>query len=145
MSQEFPVYIVEDDEDDLLLMRYCLQRTDASFPFEFHGNGDSFLSFLQNPSTPKARSFVVLLDLKMPRIDGFEVLSWLKQNKQFASNPVIVFSSSNMQEDIQRAYALGANWYVQKPRTLEEYQVLIQRLIHFCQQISLSDTDFLKR
>jgi len=145
MARGFPVYVVEDDEDDLLLLRYCLERTAPNLTFEFQGNGESFLSFLRASASAKPPAFVVLLDLKMPRVDGFEVLSWLKQNKQFSRNPVVVFSSSNLQEDIQRAYNLGANWYLQKPRTLEEYQLLVQHLVNFCQQISLSDTDFLER
>jgi len=141
MARRFPIYVVEDDEDDLLLLRYCLQRAEAEFRFEFQGNGETFLSFLQTAPSPKIAPFVVLLDLKMPRVDGFEVLSWLKQNKRFSKNPVVVFSSSDLPEDIQRAYSLGANWYIQKPCTLEDYRVLVERLINFCEQISLSEPE----
>jgi CheY-like chemotaxis protein len=143
MAKQFPIYIVEDDEDDLLLLRYCLQRSQVRIPFEFQGNGEAFITFLQSNPEARSKTFIVLLDLKMPRIDGFEVLAWLKKQTDFSQNPVVILSSSNLQEDVQKAYALGANWYIQKPRTLEEYQVMIQRLVHFCEEISLSSNEFL--
>lgn len=136
MANHLPIYIVEDDEDDLVLLRYCLQHCSISLPFEFHGNGEAFISFLQKESSPIAPAFIVLLDLKMPKVDGFDVLAWLKKDPRYAKNPVVILSSSNMAEDVQKAYALGASWYLQKPCTLEQYHQLVQRFALFCEKIS---------
>jgi CheY-like chemotaxis protein len=145
MASKVPVYIVEDDEDDLVLLRYCLQHSAVDFPFEFRGNGETFLSFLQKADleagkdSGKSPGFILLLDLKMPKVDGFDVLAWVKSHPKFQHNPVVVLSSSNMSEDVEKAYALGASWYLQKPCTLNEYHKLVRRFAEFCQRICDSD------
>ena len=75
--------------------------------------------------------FILLLDLKMPRVDGFDVLHSLKQAQRLRCNPVIVLSSSQEPTDIRRAYELGANAFVQKPRDLDGYRKIIHCLREF--------------
>lgn len=136
MADHLPIYIVDDDEDDLVLLRYCLQHCSIQLPFEFHGNGENFIAWLEKRTDPHPLPFILLLDLKMPKVDGFDVLAWLKKDPRYAKNPVVILSSSNMAEDVQRAYALGASWYLQKPCTLEQYHQLVHRFALFCEKIS---------
>ena len=67
------------------------------------------------------RPDLVLLDLNMPRMDGYSVLAAVRHDPVFLSLPIVIFSSSGDQADIEQSYALGANWYVRKPLGLEEF------------------------
>jgi CheY-like chemotaxis protein len=71
---------------------------------------------------------LVLLDLKMPRLDGFEVLEWIRSNPLTMSLPVVVLAGSSFRADIRRALELGANSYAAKPGKFEELQVLIDQI-----------------
>jgi len=71
---------------------------------------------------------LVLLDLKMPRLDGFEVLRWIRTNPPTKSLPVVVLAGSSFRADIRRALELGANSYAAKPAKFEELQVLIDQI-----------------
>src|ERR1051325_2897000 len=63
---------------------------------------------------------VVLLDLNMPRVNGFEVLTWVKSKPEFSKLPVIIFSTSDLQSDVDRAFALGASDYIVKPTETQD-------------------------
>ncbi len=67
----------------------------------------------------------------MPRLDGFEVLEWMRQQPGFRSLQVVIFSSSDEPKDINRAYGLGANWYLVKPHSMEELTDLVGRFKKF--------------
>jgi DNA-binding response OmpR family regulator len=74
---------------------------------------------------------LLLLDLKMPRLDGFDVLEWVRQQPGFSSLQVVIFSSSDEAKDINRAYGLGANWYLVKPHSMDELTALVGRFKKF--------------
>ena len=71
---------------------------------------------------------LVLLDLKMPRLDGFEVLQWIRTNPVTKTLPVVVLAGSSFRADVRRALELGANSYAVKPAKFEELQVLIDQI-----------------
>jgi DNA-binding response OmpR family regulator len=74
---------------------------------------------------------LVLLDLNMPRLDGFEVLEWVRKQPGFNSLQMVIFSSSDETKDMNRAYSLGANWYLIKPHSMEELTALVVRFKKF--------------
>jgi DNA-binding response OmpR family regulator len=74
---------------------------------------------------------LVLLDLNMPRLNGFDVLEWVRQQPRFSSLQLVIFSGSDEAKDINRAYGLGANWYLVKPHSMDELTALVERFKKF--------------
>jgi CheY-like chemotaxis protein len=116
-----PVLLVAEDNDlDALLLERVIERAGNLFRMVRVEHGGAAISYLEGsePSGDGQAQPVpnlVLLDLKMPGKDGFAVLAWRQQTPAYARVPIVVFSSSGLQADISRAYALGANSYVVKP------------------------------
>jgi DNA-binding response OmpR family regulator len=74
---------------------------------------------------------LVLLDLNMPRLNGFEVLEWMREQPGISNLQVVIFSSSDEAKDINKAYGLGANWYLVKPHSMDELTALVGRFKKF--------------
>jgi CheY-like chemotaxis protein len=74
---------------------------------------------------------LVLLDLKMPKLNGFDVLNWMRQKKEFRRVPVVVLSSSNHDDDVRKAYDLGANSFLIKPVGFEALTDLARAIEHY--------------
>ena len=115
---------VEDDENDAILFRKACER--AGLPAETIrvDAADHARSYLLGEGIYADRTLyplpqIIVLDLKMPRMDGFEFLKWLRQNKSFASLPVLVFTASISREDKSRAMAEGASSFFIKPASFE--------------------------
>ncbi len=111
--------LVEDSEDDAYFFRRTLRKSGLGCVVHHSANGAEAIDYLQNisASDPEAIPPVMFLDLKMPVLNGFEVLDWL-QNQDFASRiQVIVLSGSEHQSDKDRAARLGAKDYLIKPVT----------------------------
>jgi CheY-like chemotaxis protein len=115
---------VEDDENDAILFRRACER--AGLPAQIHRveAADEARAYLlgEGNFVDRARHplpHIIVLDLKMPRMDGFEFLKWLRQNKSFASLPVLVFTASISREDKSRAMAEGASSFFIKPASFE--------------------------
>lgn len=122
MSANTPdVLIVEDRPEDAEMAKMALERRIRGVTVQIARDGAEAIEFLTNPDAP-VRPRLVLLDLKMPRVDGFEVLERLRDDERTASIPVVVMSSSALEPDVRRAYALGANSYVVKPTDFDEFR-----------------------
>jgi CheY-like chemotaxis protein len=114
------VLYVEDEGDDAFFMQAAFKRTGLSESLYVVSDGCQALAYLagEGPYTDRARHplpGLVLLDLNLPLISGFDVLAWIRQQPQFQATPVVIFSSSGRPEDKERATQLGASQYVQKP------------------------------
>jgi len=119
-----PVLLVDDSEDDALLMQRAFRRTGGFPPVQWLTNGNDVTLYLCGHGEFKDRAryplpHLILLDLKLPVKNGFEVLRWLRSYPAFASIPVIVLSDCNDPRIIRRAYELGANSFVRKPHNDE--------------------------
>lgn len=125
MLTEHPtVLIVDDSENDALLMQTIFERSGFVRPIQFARDGDEAIAYLRGDGIHRDRTqhplpTVVLLDLNMPRVNGFEVLEWIRQQPELARLRVYVLSASNRTEDIVHAHALGANSYLVKPGSLQ--------------------------
>lgn len=119
--------VVEDDANDVLLLNRALRNVGVARPVRFVGDGEEAVAYLEGSGAFVDRAAnplpaLVLLDLKLPRRSGFEVLAWLRAQVGLRRLPVVVFSSSSEAIDVNRAYDLGANSYVTKP---VEYHALL--------------------
>lgn len=113
------ILYAEDDPNDVTIFRIAFKR--ATLPHTLHcvEDGEVAMEWLAGEGSYADRAKhpapdVIILDLKMPRKNGFDVLEWMRGRKEFEGLPVIVLSSSDMPNDVQRAYALGATMYFVK-------------------------------
>ena len=115
----------EDNEDDNILLQHAFRKIGSGVKLEFVNDGQAAIDYLQNlsgaqqPGEPSLLPDILLLDLKMPRKDGFAVLDWIRGQSFLRDMPVVVFTSSQDKEDIRRAYEKGAVSFLVKPVDLE--------------------------
>jgi CheY-like chemotaxis protein len=119
------VLVAEDNPDDALLLRRALEKAGIRSRVKIVSDGEELLLYLQGRGAYANREnspmpSLIILDLKMPRKSGLEVLEWLNENRDLAIVPTIVLSASNLEEDVRSAYHLGANTYFVKPSTFDE-------------------------
>ena len=125
------ILLVEDDQYDRLLLQRAFRKAGISNPLQFITDGEAAVQYLagDDPYADRDRyplPTIVLLDLKLPRKSGFEVLQWLRQQPELRHLLVVVLTSSKENTDINRAYQLGANSYLVKPPTFDGLQDLIE-------------------
>jgi CheY-like chemotaxis protein len=120
------IVVAEDDPNDQFFIEKELKKLDIPIQIRFVNDGEQavsyFLSlgkFADPAQFPKPD--VIFIDLKMPRLNGFELLQWLRKHKVSERLLTVVVSSSSLQEDIDKAYDLGANAYLVKPATVQDY------------------------
>jgi len=127
------ILLVEDNKDDELLMKRALHRNRIMNEVMVVHDGVEAVDFLfaTGPHTGRATTDlpqVVLLDLKLPRMDGLEVLSRIRADERTRLLPVVVLTSSKEEEDVVRSYRLGANSYVRKPVDFTQFTEAIKTL-----------------
>lgn len=126
------VLAVDDSSDDLALLRLACDTAQVCFDFRSVQSGEEALSYLLSPPLgshePSAHPDLLLLDLKLTGISGFEVLSWLRGQPKFDALPVIILTASIHPEDRARALALGADAFVVKSVHFDDLQLLVQSL-----------------
>jgi CheY-like chemotaxis protein len=120
IGQPFTILHVEDDPNDVLLVERALRKASSASSILTVNDGDRALSYLGgNGAYADRHKFplpdLVLLDLKMPRKSGFEVLAWIRNQPDLKRVLVVIFTSSKHDQDINNAYDLGANSYLVKP------------------------------
>jgi len=136
-----PILLVEDESGDVLLIQRAFQKSGLPYRLKVVRDGDQAIQYLsgQGPYGNRQRfplPFLVLLDLRMPGIDGFEVLQWARAEPGFKRLLIVVFTSSDLQSDINRAYEAGANSYLIKPVEFEQMVHLIQRFAVYWTEIN---------
>ena len=114
------VLLVEDNEDDVELMLHAFRKAEVPGPIQVVSDGDAAIAYLDGRAPYEDRSLhplptLILLDLKLPRRSGFEVLHFIRHHPPVKTVPVVVLTSSNQTGDIRRAYELCANSYLVKP------------------------------
>jgi|SRR5947209_4750250 len=119
------ILMLEDDENDILFVQRATERCGAGHTVNAVHNGVQGIEYLRGEGPYADRQKfplpnVILTDLKMPEMDGFAFLRWLRSHPECGVIPSIVFSSSPLDVDVREAYRLGANSYITKPRDLNE-------------------------
>ncbi len=128
-----PILLVEDNPMDLDLTLRAFQRRHLTNPVVTARDGEEALAMMPLWEAGEPMPAVILLDLKMPRVDGLEVLRQLKAHPRFCKIPVVVLTSSGEDGDIQKAYALGANSYIIKPVNFERFLAVAEQIeLYWC-------------
>jgi two-component system, response regulator len=130
MHSAVEIILVEDNESDADLVMRTLKRNNLANNVLHLQDGQEVLNYffsesiMKNSSNPK----VILLDLKMPKVNGIEVLEKLKENEYTSTIPVVILTSSAEESDLKKCYELGANSYVVKPVAFEDFVQKISQL-----------------
>ncbi|HTO04753.1 MAG TPA: response regulator [Opitutus sp.] len=122
------VLIVDDDEGHAILIRENLEAAGLRTRIEHFGDGQAVLDFFAKGVATPPETYLVLLDIRMPKVDGIEVLRRLKANPTLAKLPVIMLTTTDDTREIDRCYALGCNGYIQKPVDYERFADAIRQL-----------------
>ncbi|MEW6305522.1 MAG: response regulator [Verrucomicrobiota bacterium] len=124
------ILLADDNENDVQLIRMALSKLKGPHEIAVAHDGAEALDFLYYrgsfQSRPKENPTVILLDLKMPRVDGLEVLQQIKGDDSLKTIPVVMFTSSREQTDILKSYQLGVNAYVVKPVDFREFMQVVK-------------------
>jgi CheY-like chemotaxis protein len=127
------ILIVEDNQQDLDLALRALRKANLTNHIHVARDGQEALDFLFCEGPHSARKIenepkVILLDLKLPKVDGLEVLQRIKGDPRTKSIPVVVLTSSKEQSDVIESYHLGVNSYIVKPVNFEQFSEAVQKL-----------------
>jgi len=134
MATTMPVLLAEDEEDDVFLMKRAFSAVALSNPLVAVPDGQEAIWYLAGEGNYADRSrhpepCLLLLDLKMPKVNGFEVLEWLQHHPRLRENlPVVVLSSSEQEVDVRRAFELGAHDYYVKASSFERLRELVEKI-----------------
>lgn len=130
---ERPILLVEDNPMDVDLTRRAFIRRELGHPIEVARDGEEALTFVSSRAGKQPLPLVILLDLKLPKVDGLEVLRQLKKHPMFHTIPIVVLSTSTEDNDIQIAYQEGANSYIVKPVDFDRFMQIIEQIqIYWC-------------
>lgn len=136
MSLGKTILLVEDDRDDIFIFQRALKAARIINPVTIVKNGQEAIDYLSHGGryTDQAEyplPFVIFLDLKLPYLDGFEVLSWIRKQPALEPIVVVVLTGSDETRDHQRAYALGARSYLVKPPEAEDINQFINSMTSY--------------
>lgn len=125
------VLLIEDDENDILLMQRAFSKARIEIEVEVIRDGDAAVEYFSHhiansDSSYKNLPWLILLDLKLPRRSGLEVLAWIRQHSQFRVIPIVVLTASNESQDIQTAYDLHVNSYLIKPINFKDLVQMVE-------------------
>lgn len=132
MSDRCDILLVEDDDADIGFMKRAIQKACSTVILHVLSDGQQAMAYLSrngdNGSAPELPSLVIT-DLKMPKTNGHQLIEWMRHQPRLAQIPIVVLSSSEMQQDIDRAIELGANAYIPKPLAISELEKIVQSLL----------------
>ena len=135
MSVQKKIVLVEDNLDDVRLTKLAFENLEISSQFVHCINGEELLAFLKNE--PLSNINYILLDLNMPKLNGFDVLSNFQANEELKRLPVIVFTTSSNPSDISKCYEMGANAYVVKPFDFMDLEKTISAISSFWGEVNV--------
>ena len=116
------VYLIDDDPDHTLIIRRALKQVSPEVRVETVSDGEAALAFLRQT---EERPDLILLDINMAGLSGFDVLTQLKRDDRLRLIPVIMLTSSELATDVARAYELGASGYISKPSYLHDVRAVL--------------------
>jgi two-component system, response regulator len=132
-AHETDILLVEDNQDDLDLTLHVLRRENLANNLLVARDGEEALDFFFCRNKYSDRSFdhpprLVLLDLKLPKVNGIEVLKQIKSDPRTRAVPVVILTSSKEERDLVQSYNFGANSYIQKPVNFSEFRQTVKHL-----------------
>lgn len=131
------IVIVEDNQDHARILKWAFDQNHRTVHLMFFADSQVALDYVASSvNKPLLMPDLILLDLNLPKMDGREVLRLLKLNDATKKIPVIVLSSSDREEDVQRAYQLGANTYISKSLLLDQLSQTVNTIVDYWSQIA---------
>lgn len=130
---DHPVLLAEDNPDDILITQRAWRKGLIKNELYVVKDGEETLDFLYRRGNylDAPRPSLMLLDLKMPKVDGFEVLKTMKGDDALKKMPIIVLTTSNRHEDVNRAYEMGCNAYIVKPVSFDNFIKAVSEIQRF--------------
>ena len=134
--KDFTVLLVEDELNDIFLVKRAFKMAHLENPLQVVTDGEEATYYLSGKGKYADRKTyplprLIVMDIKMPRMSGFDVLEWIKHDGLLRRIPVIIVSSSDRSQDIDRAYELGANAYMVKPVNYQAVERLFESITHY--------------
>ena len=137
-SQLVEILLVEDNEDDAVIIQEVFADMRLATLFNVVQDGEEALAYLQRKGKYKVVRMpdLILLDINMPKMNGFEVLEAMKKDPRLQALPVIMLTTSHREEDIDRSYALGACSYLHKLVDLDQFKHLLKQFEQYWTSVS---------
>ena len=137
-SRPLPILLIEDNDDDVLMVQEAFATARTLRVVDGVKDGEQALAYLrgQAPFRDAEPPGLILLDLNMPKKDGFAVLRDIKADPSLRRVPVIILSTSSREEDIARAYAEGASSYICKPGEFHQFEELVKQFERYWTTVS---------
>jgi len=129
----FNILLIEDNPGDVALFKIALKKNAQDFHLDVACDGEEALQMLSHhrPYGQLANPDLIILDLNLPKISGHEVLEKVKGTESLKHIPIVIFTSSDYEKDIKKAYQLHGNAYIIKPKNLDELNEIIGSFYHF--------------
>jgi CheY-like chemotaxis protein len=131
MTQSPTILIVDDDEGHAILIRENLEAAGLRNRTRHFWDGQAILDFLFRDPPRGSESYLILLDIRMPKVDGIEVLRRIKAHPELHTLPVIMLTTTDDSREVMRCHELGCNVYMQKPVDYDRFSEAIRRLGQF--------------
>jgi CheY-like chemotaxis protein len=136
------ILLIEDNDGDIKLFEEALKENDIDIHLDIFTDGEQAIEYIEKVDTLAEDSLpdLIILDLNLPRVDGKKVLQYFKSNEKTKVIPVIILSTSKLQQDIHDCYAAGANSFLTKPLSIMDFFDLIKSIDDFWLQKSYLPT-----
>ena len=130
-KEEFRLMLIEDSEADIILTKKAIEQGNYSVDLVIFKNAKKALDFLFNEKNAEQLPDLIILDLNMPGLNGFDVFKKVKDNFRLKHLIIIMFSTSDTNKDVLKAYQLGANSFIKKPIDFQEFKEIMNALQTF--------------
>ncbi|QIF02356.1 response regulator [Roseimicrobium sp. ORNL1] len=144
LKQEVTILIVDDDPGHARLIEKNLRRAALANPIERFSDGQEVLDFLfckTERQRPAEAAYLLLLDIRMPKVDGVEVLRQIKEDTELRKIPVIMLTTTDDPREVSRCHALGCSHYLVKPVDYEKFSETIASLGHFVTMVEVPEVN----
>lgn len=136
MTKSNLILLIEDNEDDVILTRRALEKIDSTLQIDFCQSGSGALNYLFPQNGETVLPDLIILDLNLPIINGFDVLQAIRSNERTRAIPVVVLSSSREESDLRRATELGANSFIRKPIDFVKFREVADLIARYWLEIN---------